>query len=99
MKDDKSETIAKMKMDKYDEQNGICPACGKPFAMGDKVELAHLVPQRKWLKEKYGEDAIQHPLNMKLTHSGECNSRVQLNPEHMDSFTLMEEIRSILDDR
>lgn len=76
---------------KFYRQRGRCAACNKIFSIFDSVELAHICPQRKWLIKKYGKEIIHHPLNMKLTHTGECNSSVQISPnktalleEHID---------------
>ena len=87
----KSEKIQAMKWKKYNEQDGKCAYCGKLLTVGDPLELAHILPQRKWIVAKYGPDIIHHHLNMKLTHPGICNSGVQISPnkdqvvkEHVD---------------
>jgi len=78
------ERIKEIRENKLVEQNGKCAACGKYFKYGDKIELAHILPQRKWIIEKYGSDVIHHPMNMKATHSGDCNSDVQMSPNHTE---------------
>lgn len=69
-----------LKEKKYIEQDGRCAACGELFMFGEAQELAHIVPQRKWIIKKYGEQYIHHNLNLKLTHSGNCNAAVQMSP-------------------
>lgn len=71
-----------LKSKKYIEQGGMCgnPKCKKPLPAASLCELAHILPQRKWIKNKYGEELIHHELNMKLTHPGYCNSAVQMSP-------------------
>jgi 5-methylcytosine-specific restriction endonuclease McrA len=77
---DEQEKISKMRADKLVEQNFKCAYCGKGFCISDKIELSHIIPQRKYLIKLYGKEIIHHELNMKLCHAGECNSGVQLSP-------------------
>ena len=74
------EKIQEMKRKKLYEQGGKCAACGKYFKYGEAQELAHILPRRKWIIEKFSAEVIHHELNMKLTHSGDCNSKVQISP-------------------
>jgi len=74
------ENIQEMKARKLSEQNGRCAGCGELFKVSDKIELAHKIPQRRWTIKKYGKEIIHHELNMELTHSGDCNSAVQMSP-------------------
>jgi len=76
-----SEDIRNMKLDKMVQQGGRCAFCGEKFNPGDKPELSHILPQRKYLLAKYGPEIIHHPDNMKLCHPGRCNSGVQISPE------------------
>jgi hypothetical protein len=70
-----------IKKKKYEEQGGICAGCNKPMRKDEYLHLSHQLPQRTWLKKKYGEDVIHHELNMKLTHANDlCNQRVQMSP-------------------
>lgn len=75
-----SRKIMELKEKKYIQQDGQCAACGKVFMFGEAQELSHILPQRLWIIKKYGEQYIHHDLNMKLTHSGDCNSAVQMSP-------------------
>ena len=72
--------IQEMKERKMIEQHGVCPGCECSFRHGDRTELAHILPQRKWIIQKYGKEIVHHDLNMKLTHHGFCNSAVQISP-------------------
>lgn len=72
--------MQEMKENKMFEQRGVCAGCCKEFRIGEKIELAHILPQRKWVIEKYGVEIVHHPRNMVLTHSGFCNSSVQISP-------------------
>ncbi len=73
--------LSKLQQQKHDEQKGICPGCGKPILENQYVHLSHVLPQRKWLIERYGAEIIHHPLKMQLTHGNDlCNQRVQLSP-------------------
>lgn len=76
----KSERILATKHRKFVDQGGRCAFCGELFKVSDVMELAHVIPQRKYLIKLYGEDIIHHELNMKLTHTGRCNSGVQISP-------------------
>jgi hypothetical protein len=72
-----------LKSKKYKEQGGLCgdPKCLEPLPAASLCQLAHILPQRGWIKEKYGEDIVHHELNMKLTHPCDnCNSGVQMSP-------------------
>jgi hypothetical protein len=77
---EEQEIIHNMKMKKLVEQGFKCAACGVKFTMNDKMELAHILPQRKDLIKSYGKEIMHHELNMMLTHSGGCNSAVQMSP-------------------
>ena len=72
--------IQEMKEQKMIEQHGVCPGCNKSFRIGEVRELAHILPKRKDLLLAYGDEIINHRLNMKLTHTGYCNSSVQISP-------------------
>ena len=74
-------TIDKLKDKKYIEQHGLCAYCNKPLSGARCSQLGHILPQRLWIKAKYGEHIIHHELNMKLVHPCDmCNSGVQMSP-------------------
>lgn len=90
--------IQELKEKKMISQRGVCAGCGKEFRIGDTLELAHRIPQRKYLIKLYGKDILHHELNMELTHSGYCNSAVQLSPNKtMLVETLVEKIRETIE--
>lgn len=88
----KSLTIWETKLEKVYEQNGICPSCGEPVSVTDG-ELAHRIPQRKWLLKMYGPGVIHHRMNVVLTHHGECNDKMSIANSPMKIEKLVEEIR------
>lgn len=96
---EEQEKIYNLKNQKFLEQHGICPACKKEFKSSDKLELAHIVPQRKWCLKRFGKEVIHHPLNMKLTHSGNCNAKVQINPDSLQAEQLVFAIRNEIERR
>jgi 5-methylcytosine-specific restriction endonuclease McrA len=74
-------TIDELKDKKYLEQNRKCAYCGKLLLGARCSQLGHVLPQRKWIITKYGEEIIHHELNMKLVHACDrCNSGVQMSP-------------------
>ncbi len=77
---DEQEKISNIKIQKVIEQMGVCAGCGELFKPNDIIELGHILPQRKWIISLYGKEIIHHPMNMKATHSGRCNSAVQISP-------------------
>ena len=72
--------IQEMKEQKMIQQHGVCAGCNKEFRIGEVRELAHILPKRKDLIETYGDEVINHPLNMVLTHTGYSNSDCQMSP-------------------
>jgi len=90
--DRKTLAIAEMKVELSYQQQGKCAACGEPVAV-QEAELAHKIPQRKYLLKMYGPEVIHHRLNVCLTHHGACNDKMSIggNPVAMDK--LANEIR------
>ena len=76
----------------YTDQNGKCWFCMLPMHF-EHCELAHRVPQRKWVLAKWGPAVVHHRRNMALTHPGSCNAMAQMDPESRQAFLLMEDIR------
>lgn len=77
---DEQEKILQIRLRKIKEQDYRCASCFKKFELGDTIELSHIIPQRKWLIQKYGKEIIHHEMNMTLCHAGECNSNIQMSP-------------------
>lgn len=93
------EKIADIRETKLIEQKMCCAGCGREFQRGDSVELAHILPQRKWLIGKYGAEIIHHPMNLKATHTGDCNSEVQMSPNKTDLVAAhVESIRKYIEE-
>ncbi len=65
-------------------QDGHCPVCGVAMDPGERMELAHRVPDTLGNRRRYGRAAINHPDNLALvcTRHGvggnKCNSAVLL---------------------
>ena len=85
--------IQEMKEQKMIDQHGVCAGCHKSFRIGDITELAHILPKRKYLLKLYGYEVINHYLNIELTHTGYCNSSVQISPNKIELVN--EHIRKI----
>jgi hypothetical protein len=83
--------VGDMKEEIAREQCGRCATCGLP--LGPVVELAHRVPQRKWLIKMWGEAVIHHRKNMVATHPGICNSGAQFCPESIEAQKHLNAIR------
>lgn len=60
------------------KQNLCCSVCNKKFTESDKIELAHNLINSKANIELFGEEIINHVLNLDATHS-QCNSKVIIN--------------------
>ena len=56
-----------------------CEICEKKLPLGEG-ELAHKIPQRKHLIEKFGKGVIHHALNFQWTCPG-CNSAASLGTD------------------
>lgn len=66
----------------WDRQDECCPVCGVEMDPGERMELAHRVPDTKNNRGKYGSAVLDHPDNLALvcTRNGvdgkACNSAV-----------------------
>ena len=63
----------------YNKQGGRCASCNKILLASDKMELAHKIPAYKFNYSEYGEEVIDHVLNLGLTHDGKCNDKQNLS--------------------
>ena len=59
----------------YHLYHGICQGCGEPLAF-EEMELAHCICNSKWAKRKYGKDVVNSRENLRPTHRGACNSKM-----------------------
>ena len=63
----------------YNKQGGRCASCNKILVASDKMELAHKIPAYKFNYSEYGDDVIDHVLNLAATHPGKCNDKQNLS--------------------
>ena len=76
----------------------LCKTCHKslPEELG---ELAHKIPNRKHLVEKYGVGVIHHAMNFEWTCAGACNDAVSIGGDPVACEELANRIRlRILED-
>jgi hypothetical protein len=92
MMDRETLAIAEMKVELSYQQQGKCAACGEPVAV-QEAELAHRIPQRKYLLKMYGPEVIHHRMNVCLTHHGACNDKVSIGNRPVDMDALAAAIR------
>lgn len=75
-----------------------CEVCGVSLPL-DKGELAHRIPQRAHLIEKFTPAVIHHNMNFKWTCPGACNSAVSIGGSPAEQERLADAIRMrILED-
>ena len=79
------------------QQQGRCKSCNKVFIPGDKIELAHRVKAGKFNYAKWGEEVVDHILNLAATHSGKCNDKQNMS-RAANPIEAMELIRKIQDE-
>lgn len=66
------------RLDIFDRDDWTCQVCGRYIASGLQPQLAHLIPNTQMMIKRYGREIIDHPLNVVLVCSLECNNAVQL---------------------
>lgn len=62
----------------YARDGMMCRVCGKHANLYSTPQLAHLIPQTKANKRKYG-DILHHPDNLWLTCCLDCNNKAELH--------------------
>ena len=89
---EKASRIADMREQKYYEQGGRCFVCHQAvrFAM---FQLAHIIPQRRWCVDRWGEDVIHNSENIRGTCCLECNAKVQMNPNSIEADQFAKQIK------
>ena len=70
----------------YSRDGYRCQSCGASVYKNGTPQLAHRVPQRKHVIERYGHAAIHHPLNLAAACCLECNGRLQLHASEWDEW-------------
>ncbi|MCP4988516.1 MAG: hypothetical protein GY928_21430 [Colwellia sp.] len=76
-------------------QKDKCKSCGKFFKAGQKVDLAHKIKASKYNYKEYGEEIIDHILNLAATHTGNCNDAQNMSraAHPVEAMQLIEEIK------
>lgn len=87
----KDEEIRESRLNVAIRAGFCCEVCGKSLAL-ERGELAHQIPQRKHLIEKYGAGVIHHVMNFKWT-CPECNSAVSIGGDPKAQDDLARKIR------
>jgi hypothetical protein len=96
----KNEAVREMRERVFEEQGGRCGVCGLPVLLVDypdpnRMELAHILPQRRWCLRRWGAEVIHHRTNLVGTHPAE-NGAVQLNPDGLEAERHAERIRETI---
>lgn len=86
---------SKMRQELFEKAGWLCEICGAPLASG-QPQLAHRVPKTKTNLKRYGEDVIDHPLNLCPVESLRCNSSAIIHGA--EERALVRRIRRHLDD-
>jgi len=81
------DVIAQTRFMLWNRSGGRCEVCGKRLDF-ETFQMAHRIPQRKWLLKKYGKSIIHHPKNLAATCSLRCNGAVSIagNPVAMEQL-------------
>jgi hypothetical protein len=90
------EAAEEQKQRQYHEQKCRCFTCGE-FLLWDEAQAAHRIHKAKWLLKKYGAEVMHHRFNIRITHSGDCNSAVMIMPESLPALKLISEIMEDLE--
>jgi hypothetical protein len=61
------------------QQGGGCYVCSKQFTPFEKIDLAHRVKASNFNYKRFGEDVIDHILNLRATHPGKCNDACNMS--------------------
>lgn len=65
----------------WERQDGHCPVCGVEMDPGERMELAHRIPDTLANRAKYGRAVLDHPDNLALVdvrQGKRCNDAVIL---------------------
>lgn len=58
----------------WERDGHACTVCGK-----SATQVAHIIPDQQWLKQKYGWGVIHHMTNRTCVCSLECNKMVEVS--------------------
>lgn len=85
------------RQDIFERDDYYCQHCGAYALLpGKQIQLAHLIPDTKAMRSKYGKKVVGHPQNRVVTCCLDCNNAVQLTNKPVEADALAEEIRSLL---
>lgn len=88
------EKIRETRFEVYHRANGRCEICNAVVPV-DKGQLAHRIPNRKHLIEKYGKSVIHHPVNFLWTcPTDECNNAASIMSDPMLIDEVVKHIRT-----
>ena len=71
------------------KSNGVCEICGAPLA---QMQGAHRIANTKANRAKYGSFVIDHPLNIAIVYSLECNQSCNIGNNPGESLRLIKRI-------
>lgn len=89
--------MEEQRIDIFNRAGWICEVCGKSLNHYGTPQLAHRIPQKKYLLKLYGEEVIHHRLNLAPVCSLECNSAVLIEGNIEKREYLLDRIYDDLD--
>lgn len=95
MKAYEQEVLAQTRYLVWNRAGGHCEVCGE-LLHWNSFQMAHRIPQRKWLVKKYGKAVIHHPDNLAATCSLRCNNAVSIAGSPVEVEALAESIEEKL---
>ncbi len=99
---EESAAIRAMRERVFRDQSGMCWTCGEYMVLTEdrrsprRCELAHRIGQGKVNRSLWGSRVIDHRENLRGTHPGECNRRVNINPGSIEAERLALRIQTAL---
>lgn len=95
MKSKEHDTIAETRVRVWNRAGGMCEVCGEDLSWAT-FQMAHRIPQRKWLLKKYGKEVIHHHMNLAATCSLRCNNAVSIAAHPVEISSLVEQIQEAI---
>ncbi len=79
-----------------EQQDYNCKECGKRFKQLSEIQLAHKIKAGKYNYKEYGEEIIDHVLNLAATHGGNCNDAQNMSraAHPVEANLLIEQIKA-----